>query len=672
MGRADRLFRLADRAGLEDDPQLQRLLGIAIATGNDRLLEQVERLLAAKAGDHGAYPFTDDPAEPPADAIDLGTSFTGSQFTVPEPALSKHLLVYGQSGAGKTTLLYNVLDEVSVPFWVFDLKRDFRHLARTDMDVLVVPWHQLRVNPLQPPPGVSMQRWAQVVAEVFGHSHGLLSASKNHFMSAVMDLYDQHTDDSERSQSAPTLHDLTTLLADNRPQQYTPSAQYHDRIQNRINALLDVAGPVFTEHYPLTDLLDRNVVFEFDGLRHDLQDFLMELLFAWVYEYRLSHGNRGTDLRHVFVLDEGKRVFSVYKERQDAAGLPHIDTITARMREFGEALLVADQEPTKLTDSIKANTFTTVLLPMGDATQFHEAAGSLHLSDRQRNYAQSLNVGQGIVQVGNDDPVPVQFPDFPIEKTVTDTELERRFAGTWQTLSASPSSPSSLQAGDTADEPEEPVQSTEQAADEADIDLSEAAESLLQDVVESPYRKLTDRYQALSMSRYRGNKAKKELLDAGIVAERTVEKKYGQPTLLELTDTGRAYLAEQGVEVSRRGRGGIVHRYWQHFLCDAFDEAGFDAEIEQDDADIGLEIGDARIAIEVAMTAADREVKHVRDRLSADFDQVVVGCRSSSVRITLKTKLSKAELDTDRVHVRLLQELQSAAADAKDFVGSVD
>jgi hypothetical protein len=186
-----------------------------------------------------------------------------------------------------------------------------------------------------------------------------------------------------------------------------------------------VAGDIFAcrAGYRVPDLLERNVVFEFDGLRTDLQDFLMELLFAAVYEYRLANTHRDGDLRHVFFLDEGKRVFSVYKERSNDAGIPHVTEVTAKMREFGEALIVADQEPAKLSDSITANTYTKVLLPIGDAKQLNRVAASMNLSDRQQRFAHSLGVGQGLVRVGNDEAVPVQFSEYSIEKSVDDAEL---------------------------------------------------------------------------------------------------------------------------------------------------------------------------------------------------------------------------------------------------------
>jgi len=68
----------------------------------------------------------------------------------------------GGSGAGKITLLYNVVDQVSVPFWAFDLKHDYLHLVREQDDLLVLPWTESWFNPLRPPEGVAPLRWARV------------------------------------------------------------------------------------------------------------------------------------------------------------------------------------------------------------------------------------------------------------------------------------------------------------------------------------------------------------------------------------------------------------------------------------------------------------------------------------------------------------------------------
>lgn len=90
-------------------------------------------------------------------------------------------------------------------------------------------------------------------------------------------------------------------------------------------------------------------------------------------------------------------MFSVYKERKDAVGIPAIDELTAKMRGFGEGLVVADQEATKLTDSIKINTYTKILLPTVDEKQFQEMVRSMHLDERQANIVRSFDTGEAVV-----------------------------------------------------------------------------------------------------------------------------------------------------------------------------------------------------------------------------------------------------------------------------------
>jgi hypothetical protein len=536
------------------------------------------------------------------------------------------------------------------PVLIFDLKQDYRHLVSERSDLLVLPWQHLRFNPLQPPPDVPARRWAQVLTEVFGHATALLSGSKNYLMQQLVHLYQHHDTEDDW----PTLHDLTAALKDHDLNHVRKTANYRDTVVNRLDGMLLTAGDIFAtpSGHISPDILAANVVFEFDGLSTDLQNFLMEALFTWVYEHRVAQGDRGDGLRHVFVLDEGKRVFSAYKERQDAAGLPTIDEITAKMREFGEGLLVADQEPAKLTDSIKANTHTKLLLPMGDHSQFRSVADTMDLTQRQRRIAARLDTGEAVLQVGGTDPVHVHLDDYDIDKEVTDTDLQDRFRTVWQAGQTS-----TIEGGDEADTPALDTAPDGTAGDEADQPLSAAADRLLRDVAEHPYRKLSDRYERFS-SRYKGNQAKAELVDRRLVREKTVRKKYGRPTLLELTSAGRDHLVANDIEVSHEGRGGVVHRYWQHFLQDQFEDAGYAVELEDDDADLGIRTDQGRVAVEVAMAATDREIDHVKRRLAEGFDAVFIGCPSEAVQDELREMLQEARVDRECVDVRLLRQLQ--------------
>lgn len=423
---------------------MQQLVTAAALTDNTPLTRQIKQVLTVKAVHHQRQPFDEQPSHIPPfrDRLALGTTITGSTYEIEQNTVTQHVLAVGQSGVGKTTLFYNLMDQLTVPFWVFDLKQDYRHLVQDD-ELRVLPWTALKLNPLQPPPGVPPRRWAQVFSEIFGHATALLSGSKNYLMKQLIELYQRYDLFTAVEPPYPSLHDLQQVLEEHEINYVRKTANYRDTVVNRLEAMNLTAGTVFdcSEGYPLEELLQRNVVFEFDGLGTDLQTFLMEILFAAVYEYRVAQNQRGGDLRHVFFLDEGKQVFSVYKERQDAAGIPAIDKLTAKMHEFSEGLVVADQETTKVTDSIKANTNTTLLLATGDAVQFAEVAESMNLSDRQQDVAQTLGVGEAIIQTGRRDPCPVQLHNYELEKTMSDTALRQQLRDEWNALSVTPREP---------------------------------------------------------------------------------------------------------------------------------------------------------------------------------------------------------------------------------------
>jgi len=653
------LFELAKQNDVLDEESVRRLVLAAGLSGNGVLQDCAVRAVLGRSVEQWEYPFSS-PVSGFGGGVCLGRGFDGRSLCVGEGDLSRHLLAAGQSGSGKTTLFYNLFEEVGVPCWFFDLKQDYRHLLQKQGEedgegfLLVLPWTEFCFNPLQPPRGVSPRRWAQVFAEVFGHSTSLLSGSKNYLMRKVVELYRLYGLFDGVSAPFPSLHELELLVREDGINFVRKQADYRDTVLNRLEAMNLVAGTVFdcSQGVSVPDLLGCDVVFEFDGLGRDVQNFLMEILFAYVYEYRLAQGHRNAGLRHLFFLDEGKRVFSVYKERQSASGIPEVDELTAKMREFGEGLVVGDQEPGKLTDSIKANTFTKVLLPMGDRKQFEQVAGSMDLTQRQMDFAQSLEVGEAVVQVGNQDPVPIQVDDYSLSKQVSDEELRKQQQQRWNKLRFEERQ--TTQRFKERLSNEDVVEKKQVPSDPQTIDLSDDGVRLLEDVVRNPFKPLTERYSVFSSS-YKGNKAKNELVEQGVVIERVV-KTGSQRKLLELTEKGRDHVEDSlDLEVKHRGRGGVVHRFWQHQIHDLFEEAGWPVFLEKFDADIYVNMGTTELAVEVATGDNPREIQHVEKHLDRDF-QVWVACRNSDVRDGLQQRLADNDVPSENVVFRLFRE----------------
>lgn len=661
--RPESLYRFAEAAGLLDDAQVRRLLEAAVGTSSSHRRRQIRDLLVQKARRQADQPFAPGDSEAGGGQIRLGQVASGGSLTLGQDALTQHLLAVGQSGAGKTTLFYNLMLQVDVPFWSFDVKQDYRHLAAQEaVDVVVLPWTELKFNPLQPPPGVGPRRWAQVISEIFGHATSLLSGSKNHLMKQIIELYRLYDLFDSVSPPFPSLHELHILVERENINYVRKTSNYRDTVLNRLEAMNLTAGTIFdcSQGYPLNELLDRNVVFEFDGLGRDLQNFLMEALFAAVYEYRVAQNQRGGALRHLFFLDEGKQVFSVYKERQDAAGIPAIDTLTARMREFGEGLVVADQEASKLTESIKANTATKILLATGDHTQFREMSASMGLSERQAAIAEDLGVGEAVVQTeGGGDPFAVDLDKVDVAKRLSDEALRNQQQDIWDELASASREITVSFRGRLGEEDQDTRVEPATPDDASDtVELSDVGVQLLNDVVTHPFKSLTDRY-ALFDNDYEANQVKNELVDAGVVRERTLTIGAEQHKLLELTEDGKEYLAEEeDTEVERKGKGGIVHRYWQHQIRDAFELAGWTAKLELFDADVYVHMGEKELAVEVAMGNNDREVDHVQQRLDQGLDEVWVVCPNTTIISQLKEKMEKQGVQMERVEFRRLRDFK--------------
>lgn len=653
----EELLRLMNQTDWQRHPDLVRAVQGAALAPNATLRTTVARAVAGRAATDRLHPF---PTPSITSSLQVGQTPIGRPVGIEIDDLTKHLLAVGQSGAGKTTLFYNLLTQLDVPCWSFDLKQDYRHLVHENEDLLVLPWTELRFNPLKPPPGVAPRRWAQVCSEIFGHATALLSGSKNFFLTKLLKAYKLFNLFEELGPPYPSFHDFERVMTADTLNYVRKSSNYRETVLNRVVAMNRSAGTIFdcSEGFPIDDLLTRDVVFEFDGLNRDVQNFLMEILLAYVYEYRVAHTERDTGLRHVTVVDEGKRLFSVYKERQDAAGIPAIDELTARLREFGEGLLVADQEASKLTESLKANTYTKVLLPTGDRTQFEAVADAMQLTAHQREAAQTLDVGEAILQVGNRDPVRVALPATSIPKDVTDRDLQRHQADAWNALSHTPrettsrfdraigaSSLNSESEPDVLDDPTDTV------------DLSPGAERLLRDVVEEPFKPLLDRYERFS-SRGKGFQVKSELIDAGLVVERGVREGGSHRKLLELTSTGREYV-EDALELDPgpEDRGGVVHRYWQAQIQQQFEDAGWTADTEVHDADVYATNGEIEVAVEVAMRDTQREVDHVKRRLDAGIDRVWVACPTREILDGVSERLAGAGLLDERVALHRLHDL---------------
>ena len=432
------LQRLVREAGLEDDPEAQQLLKAAARTENQHLRQQIKKKLEQKAAEKTQHPFNENPPQnSPLNSLYLGQTHNQDKvYTLTEEDLLQHVLASGQTGSGKTTFFYNLMTQLDSPFWAFDRKQDYRHLTNQMDDLLVLPWKKLKLNPLKPPPGVDPDRWVNIFSLLFSQSFELLTGSEGFLTVATVKIYLKYNLYQGQPDSYPTIYDLANIIRSDEIPVGKASVGYKDRTYWRLNPILMTVGEMFnySEGYSIEDLMQRNVVFEIGGLNRKFQRFIQQILFAYVYEYLLAQGRRDEGLQLAVFADEAKQLFSVYLEKQTASGMPEMDDMMGKARQMGLSVVAADQEPTKLTDSLKANTKTKILLPVADQKQFQAIAESMNLDRRQSDYAQRLDTGQAVIQSGNQEPVPVDLLNYQVEQDVTDEKLREHQQEKWESL----------------------------------------------------------------------------------------------------------------------------------------------------------------------------------------------------------------------------------------------
>jgi hypothetical protein len=361
-----------------------------------------------------------------------------SQFGLREAEWIKHVLITGMTGAGKTNLAFQILKEFkrhNKPFMVFDWKRNYR-------DLLQLPeFQQLRVfsvgrdlmpfrfNPLIPPPGTEPGHWLMKLVDVLKHAYFVGEGVEFLLREGTDHVYEQCGFFDGSKAKVPTFEQVRTWVFQQRLQGrmslWKASAL---RVLESLCFRHGLGQVVLTERdWDYTQLLNSDVVLELDSLSDSDKVFLMEALILWLYEFRKNEGKRET-FKHALLIEEGHHILSHKKENVEGAETI-METCLRQIREFGEAAIVIDQEPTKLSNSIKANTYCKISFALGNGKDALEIANCMGLNKEESEYLNLLEVGHAIVSLKGRvfTPLYVAFPRVAVRKgAIGDEELRNQ------------------------------------------------------------------------------------------------------------------------------------------------------------------------------------------------------------------------------------------------------
>jgi len=249
-----------------------------------------------------------------------------------------------------------------------------------------------------------------------------------------------------------------------------------------------------------------------------------------------------------------------------------VEMILRQVREYGVGICLLDQHPSLM--SLPAlGTFCTIAFNLRTREDVEVMRSSLSLGE-DADYLRKLKVGQAIVKLQDRyvKPFLVQFPRAEVPAVRI------------------------------------PIASGAPLKEKREI--SRPAEIFLLDIHRYPLLPVGERYRRLKLHPETGNRLRKELLRAGFVEPLHINTGKTRITLFEITELGRQYLREIGVEVKElRRRGSLEHQYWCSKVKEFYEGKGYNVEeefsVNGGAVDLMVQKGDERILIEVETGRSD-------------------------------------------------------------------
>jgi len=343
-----------------------------------------------------------------------------SSFGLNQEDFYKHILIAGITGAGKTNLSFLILDQLrknNIPFLVFDWKKSYRKLkeSRNLKDIKIIRIGdkdcKFKFNPLIPPPGVHPKHWLGLICDTIGHSFFTAHGAEYFFRKGIDELY-QRNKVYEGSKDYPIFKNLEKLLL----RQYVKGREilWMSSVK-RVLAALTFSGLLgeTLNSYENTDLIRlfaENIIFELDNFATIEKVFFVESLLLWLYHYWKNQG-KSSRLRQIIILEEAHHTLSAKKEYISGEETI-IETIIRMIREFGIGIIAIDQEPSKLSNSILANTNCKFCFNLGHGNDIAAISKAINLTKSEMRFIDKLEVGHAIVKLKSrfSDPIHVNFP----------------------------------------------------------------------------------------------------------------------------------------------------------------------------------------------------------------------------------------------------------------------
>ena len=360
--------------------------------------------------------------------------------------LDKHTFIAGVTGSGKTTTCQRLLESAKMPFLVIEpAKTEYRVLTKKNKEILIFTLGNdtvapFRLNPFEFFPHENISSRVDMIKASIESAFDMEAAIPQLIEAAIYRCYEAKGWNIATSKSSqfddpfadgvyafPTLTELIkmteTVVAeqgfDDRLKQ-----DYIGSIKARLQGLLIGAKGLMLDtarSIDFKDLAIKNVILELEEIRNPSEKSLImgfilsnlnEAIRANYEEFRA----RGDKFKHITLIEEAHRLLSKYEagdSHNKKQGVEAFADMLAEVRKYGEALIIVDQIPNKLTPEVLKNTNTKIIHKLFAKDDKEAVGNTMALNDEQKDFLSNLEPGRVILSTtGINKPLQVQIKEL--------------------------------------------------------------------------------------------------------------------------------------------------------------------------------------------------------------------------------------------------------------------
>ena len=360
--------------------------------------------------------------------------------------LDKHTFIAGVTGSGKTTTCQRLLESAKMLFLVIEpAKTEYRILTKKNKDILIFTLGNdsvapFRLNPFEFFPHENISSRVDMIKASIESAFDMEAAIPQLIEAAIYRCYEVKGWNIATSKNSlyknpfadgiyafPTLSDLikmTEVVVSEQGFDDRLKQDYIGSIKARLQGLLIGAKGLMLDtarSIDFKDLATKNVILELEDIRNPSEKSLImgfiltnlnEAIRANYEEFR----SRGDKFKHITLIEEAHRLLSKYEagdSQNKKQGVEAFADMLAEVRKYGEALIIVDQIPNKLTPEVLKNTNTKIIHKLFAKDDKEAVGNTMALNDEQKDFLSNLEPGRVILSTtGINKPLQVQIEEF--------------------------------------------------------------------------------------------------------------------------------------------------------------------------------------------------------------------------------------------------------------------